>query len=83
MLDGTQSDTESDIQSLLEDSEPKFNREEPISYNNKENHEILSLRATVHVESTVKHESEPPCKWAETESHRIEMKPHIEIRQIS
>ena len=62
MLDGTQSDTESDIQSLLEDSEPKFNREEPISYNNKENYEILSLKASVRVESTVKHESEPPRK---------------------
>ena len=51
MLGKTESETESDVKKLLEDSDTEYTAEEPIPDNKEESHQILTPVARVHVES--------------------------------
>ena len=62
MLDEIESDTESDIENLLEDSDTENISEEPIPDNKEESHHVLTLEATVHAENESLHVEEPPYK---------------------
>ena len=62
MPDEIESDTESDIENLLEDSHIEFISEEPIPDNNEEIHRLLTSEATVHVENESLDVEEPPPK---------------------
>ena len=50
ILDEIESDTESDIKNLLEDSDIEYISEEPIPDNKEESHRVLTSEAAVHVE---------------------------------
>ena len=62
MLDEIESDTESDIENLLEDSDTEYISEEPIPENKRESHSILTPESTVHVENESFDVEEPPSK---------------------
>ena len=62
MLDEIESDTESDIENLLEDSDTEYISEEPIPDNQEESHRVLTPEATVHVENESLDAEEPPSK---------------------
>ena len=62
MLDEIESDTESDTENLLEDSDTEYISEEPISDNKEESHRVLIPEATVHVEHESLGVEEPPSK---------------------
>ena len=62
MLNKIESETESDTENLLEDSDKEYIAEGPILDNNDENHQPLTPEATVHVEGTVLDIDEPPAK---------------------
>ena len=47
MLDEIESDTESGIENLLEDSDTEYISEEPIPHNKEESHHVLTPEATV------------------------------------
>ena len=51
MLDEIESDTESGIENLSEDSDTEYISEEPIPDNNEESSRVLIPEATVHVEN--------------------------------
>ena len=50
MLDKIESETESDTENLLEDSDTEYIAEEPIPDNKEESYQLLTPEATVHVE---------------------------------
>ena len=56
-----ESEAESDVENLLEDSDTEFIAEEEIPDTNEDTHQFLTPEAVVHVESESK-ESEPPPK---------------------
>ena len=62
MLDEIESDTESDIENLLEDYDTEHISEEPIPDNKEESHRVLTPEATVHVENESLDVEEPPSK---------------------
>ena len=62
MLDKIDSETESDIENLLEDSNTVYIAEEPILDNKEENHQLLTPVAAVHVEGEVLDIDGPPAK---------------------
>ena len=62
MLDEIESDTESDIENLLEDCDTEYMSDEPIPDNKKESHHVLTPEATVHVEKESLDVEEPPSK---------------------
>ena len=62
MLDKIDSETESDIENLLEDSNTEYIAEEPILDNKEENHQLLTPVAAVYVEGEVLDIDEPPAK---------------------
>ena len=62
MLDEIESDTESDIENLLEDSDTEYISEEPIPENKRESHSVLTPEPTVHVENESLDVEEPPSK---------------------
>ena len=63
MLDKIESETESDIENLLEDSGTEYIAEEPILNNKEESHQLLTPEATIHVEEgEVLDIDEPPGK---------------------
>ena len=62
MLDKIESETESDIENLLEDSDTEYIAEEPIPDNKEESHQLLTPEATVHVDGEVLDINEPPAK---------------------
>ena len=51
MLDEIESNTKSDIENLLEDSDAEYVSEELIPDNKEESHRVLTPEATVHVEN--------------------------------
>ena len=59
MFDKIESETESDIENLLEDSGTEYIVEEPISDNKEESHQLLTPEATVPVEGGVMNIDEP------------------------
>ena len=61
MLDKIESETESDIENLLEDSDTKYIADELIPDNKEESHQLLTPEATVHVEDEVLDIVEPPA----------------------
>ena len=62
MLDKIDSEAESDIENLLEDSDTEYIAEEPVPDNKEESHQLLTPEATVHVEGEVLDIDEPPAK---------------------
>ena len=54
-----ESEAESDMENLLEDSDTKFIAEDKIPDTNEDTHQLLTPEAVVHVESK-SNESEPP-----------------------
>ena len=62
MLHEIESDTESDIENLLEDSDTEYISEEAIPENKRESHSVLTPEATVHVENESLDVEEPPSK---------------------
>ena len=62
MLDKIESETESDIENLLEDSDTEYIAEVPILDNKEENDQLLTPEATSHVEGEVFDKDEPPAK---------------------
>ena len=62
MLDEIESDTESDIENLLEDYDTEHISEEPIPDNKEESHRVLTPEATVNVENESFDVEEPPSK---------------------
>ena len=62
MLDKIESETESDTENLLEDSDTEYIAVEPIPDKNKESHQLLTPEVTVHVEGEVMDINEPPAK---------------------
>ena len=62
MQDEIESDTESDIENLLEDSDTEYISGEPIVDNKEESHRVLTTEATVHVENKSLDVEEPPSK---------------------
>ena len=62
MLDEIESDTESDIENPLEDSDTQYISEEPIPNNKEESHRVLTSEATVHVENESLDVEEPLSK---------------------
>ena len=51
MLDEIKSDTESDIENLLEDFDTEYISEETIPDNEEESHRVITPEVTVHVEN--------------------------------
>ena len=62
MLDEIESDTESDIENLLEDFDAEDISEEQIPDNEEESQRVLTPEATVHVENESLNVEEPPSK---------------------
>ena len=62
MLDKLDSETGSDIKNLLEDSDTEYIAEEPIPDSKEKSHQLLTPKATVHVEGEVLDIDEPPAK---------------------
>lgn len=62
MLDQIESETESDVENLLEDSDTEYIAEEDVPDENVESHEVLVPEATVHVIGESNNEEEPPSK---------------------
>ena len=62
MLEKIESETESDIEDLLKDSETEYIEEEPVQDNKKENHQLLTPEATVYVEDEVLYIDRTPAK---------------------
>ena len=62
MLDKIESETESDIENFLEDSDTEYIAEKPIPDNNEESHQLLTPEVTVHVEDKLLDIDEPPAK---------------------
>ena len=62
MLDKLDSETGSDIKNLLEDSDTEYIAEEPIPDSKEKSHQLLTSKATVHVEGEVLDIDEPPAK---------------------
>ena len=62
MLDKIKSETESDIQYLLEDSDTEYIVEEPILDNKEESHQLETPEATIRVEGEVLDIDEPTTK---------------------
>ena len=62
MLDKIESETESDIENLLEDSDTEYIAEEPISDNKEESHQLLTPEATALVEGEVLDIDEPSAE---------------------
>ena len=62
MLDKIESETESDIENLLEDSDTEYIAKEPIPGNNEEIHELLAPEETDHVKGDVLDTDKPPVK---------------------
>ena len=62
MLDEIESDTESDIENLLEDSDTQYISEDSIPNNKEESHRVLTSEATVHVENESLDVEEPLSK---------------------
>ena len=62
MLDKLDSETGSDIKNLLEDSDTEYIAEEPIPDSKEKSHQLLTPKATVHVEDEVLDIDEPPAK---------------------
>ena len=62
MLDQIESETESDVENLLEDSDTEYIAEEDIPDDNVESHEVPVPEATVHVIGESNNEEEPPSK---------------------
>ena len=60
-LEEIESDAESDVENLLEDSDTKFITEEEIRNTNENTHQLLTPKAVVHVKSE-SNESEPQPK---------------------
>ena len=56
------SETESDTENLLEDSDTEYTVEEPIPDNIEENYQFLTPEATVHVEGEILDIDQPPAK---------------------
>ena len=68
MLDKTESDTESDIENLLEDSDTHYIAEGPIPHNKEESQQRLAPEAAVHVKDEALDIDEPPAKNSERKS---------------
>ena len=71
MFDKIESETESDIDNLLEDSDTEY-IEEPILDKKEESHQLITPEATVNVEGEGLDIDEPPAKesrWIEVETH--------------
>ena len=62
MFDKIESETESDIDNLLEDSDTEYIEEEPILYKNEESHQLITPEATVNVDGEGLDIDEPPAK---------------------
>ena len=62
MLDEIESNTKSDIENLLEDSEAEYVSEELIPDNKEESHRVLTPEATVHVENESLDAEKSPSK---------------------
>ena len=80
MLDKIESEAESDIENLLEDSSTEYIAEEPILDNKEESHQLLTPGATVHVEGDVLDIDGSPAKKLKKEvegKKGVEVKMHI------
>ena len=62
MLDKIESETESDSENHLEDSDTEYIAEKPIPDNKEESHQLLTREATDHVEGEVLDIDELPPK---------------------
>ena len=62
MLDEIESDTASDIENLLENSDTEYISEEPIPDNKEESNRVLTPEATIHIENESLDLEEPPSK---------------------
>ena len=69
MLDKIESETESNIENHLEDSETKYIREEPIPGNKEESHQLLTP------ETTVLDVDQPPAKRLQKKVAKLKWKP--------
>ena len=65
MPEKIESETESDTENLLEDSDKKYLAEEPIPDNKEESRQLLTPEATVHAESEILDIDEPLAKKIE------------------
>ena len=74
MLDEIESDTESDIENLLEDSDTQYISEEPIPNNKEESHRVLTSEATVQVENESLDVEEPVSKKLKKENYCLKWK---------
>ena len=79
MLDEIESDTESDIENLLEDSNTQCISEEPIPNNKEESHRVLTPEATVHVENGSLDVEEPLSKKLKKENYCIQVETNIKV----
>ena len=61
LLDKTESETESDIENLLKDSDTEYIAEELILDNKEESHQILTPERTVYAEGEVLDIDDPPA----------------------
>ena len=62
MLDKIESETESEIENLSNDSDTEYIAEEPILDNKETSHKLLTPEAEVHAEGEVLDIDEPPAK---------------------
>ena len=69
-----ESETESDTENLLEDSDKKYIAEEPIPDNEEESRQLLTPEATVHVESEILDINKPPAKKVENKVAELKWK---------
>ena len=53
MFDKIESETQCDIENLLEDSDTEYIEEEPVLDNKEQSHQLLTREVTVHVEGEV------------------------------
>ena len=63
------SETESDIENTLDDSDTEEIAEEPIPDYKEESHQLLTPETVVHVKGKVLDIDEPPAKKLKKESH--------------
>ena len=64
-----ESETQSEIVNLLEFSDKEYIAEEPILYNEKQGHQILTSEATIHFKGEVLDIDEKAARKLENQSH--------------
>ena len=70
MLDKIESDNESDINKLLEESDTEYVAEEPVPKTKEDSHNILIPEANIHIEGT--------ASWCNTEPPKKKLKKKVD-----